>query len=197
MPTMVPQTCTFCKKVFNRKIAEAKRVKTPFCSYECVNKHKKRILYKIDENGCWICTSHAPGLDGYCATSFKGKLIKMHRYMYEKYKGKIPEGLLLRHKCDVRNCINPDHLIPGTDKDNNRDMWERGRAVVQKGEEKPNARLTEAQVREIREAVVDLTKYYTNKFNLSYKTVFDVVFKRTWKHVVVDSWYSSRRKKKS
>lgn len=38
-------------------------------------------------------------------------------------------GVVVRHTCDNTRCINPDHLIPGTRADNNRDRAERGRSA--------------------------------------------------------------------
>lgn len=75
-----------------------------------------------------------------------------HRVAYEVAFGKIPEGLVVRHKCDNRICINPEHLELGTQADNVRDMRERGRAVnppVHIGESNPKAKLKEAQVIDI------------------------------------------------
>jgi hypothetical protein len=41
--------------------------------------------------------------------------------------GPVPSGMLILHKCDVRGCVNPDHLFLGTAKDNTRDMMTKGR----------------------------------------------------------------------
>ena len=48
-----------------------------------------------------------------------------HRWSYTYHKGAIPEGKMIRHTCDVRNCVNPAHLIPGDSVDNVHDMLER------------------------------------------------------------------------
>src|ERR1044071_8669327 len=88
----------------------------------------REITYVINQvSGCWECNSHAPDSHGY--PRFK-KNIKIFRHMYATHKGPIPNGLLVRHTCDNRLCINPDHLLLGTVADNVKDMIERGRHVI-------------------------------------------------------------------
>ena len=86
------------------------------------------ITYEINENGCWMCTSHKTHHTGYVIKRFGNNLKLLHRYMYEQKYGTIPNGLLACHTCDVRNCINPDHIFIGTQKDNMRDCSSKGRS---------------------------------------------------------------------
>lgn len=48
-----------------------------------------------------------------------------HRWSYRHFKGDIPEGSMIRHQCDNRKCVNPEHLSIGVSKDNVVDMIER------------------------------------------------------------------------
>lgn len=50
-----------------------------------------------------------------------------HRAVWTAYNGPIPDGLFLLHKCDVKACVNPEHLSLGTQADNIRDMINKGR----------------------------------------------------------------------
>src|SRR5690348_11100206 len=92
------------------------------------------------------------GIDrlGYGTT--KGKHPKAHRLAWELFNGPIPDGMNVLHKCDVRNCVNPDHLFIGTQLDNMRDMVSKGRwrpsGVM--GESHGNSKLSEADVTEMR-----------------------------------------------
>ncbi len=93
--------------------------------------------YKVNElNGCWEWLG-ARLKSGYgfskriCYIQGKKKNSTSHRLFYEKFKGKIPEGLFVCHKCDNPICCNPDHLFLGTAKDNVRDMMNKGRHFTQ------------------------------------------------------------------
>ena len=88
---------------------------------------QKRIDF-IEKDGCFVCTSHKYSATGYPVIRSCGKLSTVARYIYEECFGFIPQGLLLRHKCDNRQCINPEHLELGTHYDNMHDMISRGRA---------------------------------------------------------------------
>lgn len=88
--------------------------------------------------------------DGYGVTWFRGKKHPAHRVAYIKAHGEIPEGLVVRHTCDNRSCVNPEHLIIGTQKDNIRDMFERGRQHDRSGENSAMSKLTASQVEAIR-----------------------------------------------
>ena len=56
-----------------------------------------------------------------------GKTVLAHRYAWENVNGKIPDGLIVCHKCDNGLCINPNHLFIGTHKDNMQDCSRKGR----------------------------------------------------------------------
>lgn len=76
-----------------------------------------------------------------------------HRVAYSLYVGTIPEGMVVRHKCDNPGCVNPKHLVVGTQKDNARDALYRGRLqnrVVGTGENHGHAKFTDEEVNEMR-----------------------------------------------
>ncbi len=106
-------------------------------------------------SGCWLwhggVNEHGYGIFGR-GLRVDG-VVKAHRHAYTLAHGPIPPGLVVRHRCDVPACVNPDHLEIGTYKDNTRDCIERGRKTappVHRGERNVNARLTVERVREIR-----------------------------------------------
>jgi transposase len=79
-----------------------------------------------DVNGCHIwnaCTDK----DGYGLFKMSDKAMRAHRVSYQLHKEEIPKGQTVRHICDNTKCVNPDHLILGTQKQNVQDKIERFR----------------------------------------------------------------------
>jgi len=81
----------------------------------------------VPESGCWLWTGAVHPVYGYGRIHIGNKNPHAHRVSYETYKGSIPAGMLVCHKCDVRSCINPNHLFLGTIADNNHDMYQKKR----------------------------------------------------------------------
>lgn len=84
------------------------------------------VSYTGDGKDCWIWTG-CVGTSGYPQLSSSGKTIFMHRWAYEEFIGRIPDGMSVLHRCDVKRCVNPEHLFIGTQRDNIRDMISKGR----------------------------------------------------------------------
>lgn len=122
--------------------------------------------------GCWVWSGYHDR-QGYGIFSLLGRSTFAHRAAYLLFRGQITEGFLVRHCCDNPGCVNPDHLLLGTRKDNARDVLQRGRRHVKRtekskqltrgehhfsrrhpesikrGEARVSAVLSEAQVKEI------------------------------------------------
>lgn len=93
----------------------------------------QRFLGKIRVEGeCHLWQSTVKR-DGYGQFWFEGKPSKAHQVAYRLFKGEIPKNLCVLHKCDVKTCVNPDHLFLGTMRDNIADMDRKGRRVNRAG----------------------------------------------------------------
>lgn len=150
----IPQhECPHCGKAFRRYVT----VKRParFCSRACARRAgvigKRIVSLEIrfwervsKTDSCWIWMASCTN-DGYGTIKKGGKHVLTHRLSWHMAYGPIPDGLSVLHSCDNPPCVNPDHLFLGTQKDNMRDMINKGRYVG-----KGNTILTDAQVREIR-----------------------------------------------
>lgn len=134
-------------------------------------------------SGCWLWDGTVSG-SGYGKLRFNYKQIAAHRYSYELHFGAIPSGFLICHRCDVRCCVNPEHLFLGTYADNNRDAARKGRSYAAQGSKNGSAKLIEHDVADILRAVKSQNqKEIAKRFKVSPMTISNIVNGRSWKHV--------------
>lgn len=94
-----------------------------------------RFWSYVDQSSsdCWIWTRGRKGPESYgtfkyfCEIDRRWKVRGAHRLSWKLMNGPIPEGLIVRHKCDNPPCVRPDHLALGTHADNMHDAVSRGR----------------------------------------------------------------------
>jgi len=132
---------------------------------------------------------------GYGVLSVDGKTWKAHRYAWTLYRGPIPDGMCVLHKCDVRSCVRVRHLFLGTRADNNADMHAKGRGKsgpsskeqtsYERGENHHNAKLTEEGVRYIRSAVEGgkPMSEVARELGFGVPHISKIVNRQAWKHV--------------
>lgn len=95
---------------------------------------EKRV--RKDPDGCWIWL-HATVNSGYGKLRKNGEWWLAHRYAYFICKGPIYPNHVVRHTCNERLCVNPEHLITGTYQDNLFDQIAAGHMKPPNGECKP------------------------------------------------------------
>lgn len=151
-----------------------------------------------DENGClnWSRAVFKAGM-GYGMIQVDGDTWGAHRVAYATLIGPIPEGMVVRHKCDNPRCINPEHLELGTPKENSGDMISRGRSTKgvrrpgtgPKGNVNANAHLTESRVLEIRArceggySETATPSLLAREFGVTPSTICKIVKRQIWTHI--------------
>ena len=143
-------------------------------------------------SGCWLWF-RGLGSDGYGNISAKRPGVKFraqktHRMAWELFKGPIPSDMCVLHRCDVRSCVNPDHLFLGTRHDNDADMraknrhsptpGERGNT---RGEQNAQAKLREGDVADIRRRSTENWKVLAKEYGVNHRTIWKVRTGRSWR----------------
>ena len=136
---------------------------------------------------CWRWLAADDG-HGYGAFGVAhGKVSKAYRAAYELTYGEIPEGNHILHICGNSPCVNPYHLRVGTWAENGIDRRANGEDPV--GERRSNAKLSNAQAREIYarhhqhgERISQIARDFADR--VSEAAVYAVVSGRSWRSVI-------------
>lgn len=137
-----------------------------------------------EPDSCWEWAG-SKKKQGYGVLSSRGTTLYAHRVSYEIHIGPIPDGMFVCHRCDNPSCVNPTHLFVGTLQDNHRDMMTKGRHNAAHGENASWSKLTDADVKAIRELHAGGTGYRTiaKKYGVGDSTIRDIVKRRNWSHI--------------
>lgn len=133
--------------------------------------------------GCWLWDRAAtPG--GYGHFSLEGRPESAHRASWRIYRGPIPTGLFVCHRCDTPSCVNPDHLFLGTGSDNIRDRHSKGRSAGPRGSRHGLSKLTDETVCEIRKRYARggvLQRELGAEFGVNQAAISKVVLGQNWR----------------
>jgi hypothetical protein len=212
----IPCVCLNCSVTFYLYPSEIRKGEGKYCSKRCYGAHKTTPLaerlwsqvLKTEGNACWLWQGRVNNM-GYGLITLGHHTTRLvHRIAYELTYGPIMPGVHCLHRCDTPQCCRPDHLWLGSQTDNMRDMVDKGRAgptrhpermasgerngaythpeKVLRGEQSGMSKLTEAQVREIRQ--MHASKQLTRKqmgalFGVGKSTIDKVLARQVWKHV--------------
>ena len=177
-----------------------------------IGKRLKAYSHVDPATGCWLWL-RSKNSQGYGSIRFQGRTWVAHRCSFSTFRGPIPSELCVLHRCDVPACINPDHLFLGTLGDNNRDRSAKGRDAkgdrngsrlhpesrprgdrhyfklfpekVLRGEAHGSARLTEADVLEIRRrrSTRETLSSIAADYSITPQLVYRIAKRLCWKHL--------------
>ena len=138
----------------------------------------------IGESGCWLWTG-ATDQKGYGRVLKGGRKaprhVRVHRLQVEATIGRaLSQDECVCHRCDEKSCVNPAHLFVGSSADNVRDRVSKQRSA--RGESINNAKLTDAQVREIFLSA-ELHREIAARFGVRRECIGNIKRGRTWRHV--------------
>lgn len=168
------------KKYCNRKCEY--RTQAQSMGREPLTDVATRFWSKVEKRKDEECWEWRAGRNkhGYGVLSVGGRAGRMelaHRISFKMHHGHLAPGMLVRHACDNPGCVNPFHLLAGTQDDNMRDMAVRERCG--------KVKLTAAQIPGIRAAYAagEGTKSIAERHGVTPGCIGFIVAGKTWRHV--------------
>lgn len=196
--THVQRTCLYCGRDFLARSGDVVRGWGKYCSRTCCDAAKvqpleERFWSKVkkssDPNGCWLWTGAIVTGRGYgqFESPYAGASRYAHRVAWEITHGPIPNGLAVCHNCpggDNPRCVRPDHMFLGTSRQNTHDARQKG--MLPRGEQNGSAKLTEADVVEIRRryAAGEMNQpQLARHYGVAKSQIWNVIARKTWRHI--------------
>ena len=130
------------------------------------------------DSGCWLWTAYCLKKNGYGFFRTPAKHELAHRVSYRLFNGQLDTRDVM-HKCDVPNCVNPEHLALGTRLENMQDAKRKGRMRV--GERHGRSKLTDEQVELIRKSS-KLQREIAVEFGITQSHVSCLKLGKKWQH---------------
>lgn len=147
-------------------------------------KYAERFWSKVNIAGpddCWEWTA-SRDKDGYGRFCMEGRRRRANRIAYMFANGFDPCRLGVLHTCDNPACCNPNHLWLGTCLDNNKDRERKHRSADLRGENAHTVKLTEEQVRYIRQSN-DTGISLANQFDVTPSNISLIRNRKNWRHL--------------
>ena len=146
--------------------------------------------------GCWLWIGTLRGANQYGTIKVDGKNMAAHRYSFQTFRGAIPAGMVVCHRCDTPSCVNPNHLFLGTHADNEADKVRKGRQsrgdqhrtalahLNRHGENSPQAKLTWEIARSIRKDKRP-RRVIADEYGVSRTLIANIKLGKTWREANV------------
>ncbi len=141
---------------------------------------------KAGEQECWPWRG-AKGPNGYGRMQYlkRGETIYAHRLSLLIAGYSQPLNAVAMHVCDNPNCVNPAHLMWGTQSENMRQSIDSGRSPHKgrvAGEKNGNAKLTAEKVLTIR-ASNEAQRVVAERYGITRTLVSQIRLRQAWAHV--------------
>ena len=134
-------------------------------------------FFDATDGKCWLWKGHIikSGYGQFCPA--KGVADGAHRYSYKIYKGEIPEGMFVCHRCNMKTCVNPEHLYLATPLQNTRDAQRDGLLGKALNKEKV------LEIRRLKNYEGWTDQKIANHFDVTRHMVRCVITHKNWTHV--------------
>ena len=177
----IPKICPQCDGRFSTTYSEQ-----VYCSRLCGDSSRRvpvadRFFAKVVKTDtCWLYPVSTKKYGLVWDRSEPTNQITAHRFSYKLHHGDIPDGMMVCHRCDVPNCVNPEHLFLGSALDNVQDMIHKQRRNIA---HTPN-KLTAEIVRQIRAEKNQMSySQLAAKFGICISMAHSIVHRKTWSHI--------------
>lgn len=134
-------------------------------------------IERIPISGCWLWMGqiHHSGYGVY-------KKKTVHRQVYQALTGEDITDKHVCHHCDVRSCVNPEHLFLGTHLDNMQDKAKKNRSHHPTGIANGRTTLTEQDVLAIRKDTRKIREVAA-AYGIGKSQVSNIKSRISWSHI--------------